>query len=311
MSLIKGSLALPVYEALEGQPTLGQPAVPVYEVTEGELAEFGMAPIPVVLVAADSGVPLMGGAAQPIVIKPATGLITGGPATPVYLIGGGPAPVTNPYELPSFRWYMALDDNTYSNILGGAAPCYQAAGDHIETDGILNLGMTHDFIAGRFVSDVISEYYEPAQGAFTLNFWMRLDQAHTAISEKLYIWGEAGRDSVAVKIETTASGEFRWYDTGGWFDLTTPAVAVGSWHLFTITNDGGTLNLYFDGAAISAPVTIGPSWVMPSMDQVFEFYLGNAGYRNTFDEMAYWSAVLTSGQVSMLWNLGVGSFYRP
>ena len=117
--------------------------------------------------------------------------------------------------------------------------------------------------------------------------------------------------------ETVANRIFAYMDSGVIYD--------GEWHMYTLTYDGGTPIAYKDGVNLESTVTYinsseGNLTVNYNHPNIANFTIGydtdRAGglperhYKGYLDEFGFWKRALTSDEVKLLYNNGLGLSYN-
>jgi hypothetical protein len=89
-------------------------------------------------------------------------------------------------------------------------------------------------------------------------------------------------------------------------------IVNNTWYLVTLTWDGSHVNLYLNGAAVTAPV----AQTVTPVSSLYSFrigargdYLGSTLFQGTIDEVGAWNRALSSTEVTGLYNAGAGLQY--
>jgi RHS repeat-associated protein len=156
-------------------------------------------------------------------------------------------------------------------------------------------------------------------GPLTVSFWMKTSDPGTG--HDAGIVGKWGSSNTGYQINTE-NGGYLFFRLGPDPDdisnqNTTYADHVynnqkvndGTWHLITCTYDGTTARIYIDGSlAADRAISVSLSNTGDFVAGRFSINTGNY-YNGYLDEIGVWSRALSSGDVSTLYNSGVGSAY--
>jgi hypothetical protein len=112
---------------------------------------------------------------------------------------------------------------------------------------------------------------------------------------------------------TPGGGDLQFYSSAGIVNAPV-SLQTGVWEQFVATRNGGTLDLYFDGALIGSGSLTGA--MTASTNPLLVGARNSADGRNftvdgLIDEVGIWDRPLSGTEVSALWNGGAGERIAP
>jgi len=213
------------------------------------------------------------------------------------------------------HYYKADDSGSFPDSTGGSdgtinGATYTASG---KINGAYDFDGNNDTIDLGFSVD--SGY----NTAFTVSHWVKLDTLDND-----------SRPTITTDVATSGRGFTIYFDTSGWGMTNTVftwvhdgstirvvsadngAITTGVWYHIVVTwdNSSNTLNLYLNGSNVNNIKSSGT----PGNMALNEFVIGfNTGQQNYFggivDEVGFWKRVLTTDEISDLYNSGDGLTY--
>lgn len=178
-----------------------------------------------------------------------------------------------------------------------------------ETDGAIVLG----FNEGQLQNFVMYNY----QGPLTWSFWAKcLDGPSADRANLVYQRGSTGADYVFEYSGPDPGGHRRFsWDTGpgvGSLNVTSPSGTIdGNWHHYIATMDAATPSngaMYIDGVLVDTSVGT-MKMVVAQTGEFWWGYFGGEANRWASQNLGIWNRVLSTTDVTLLYNSGVG--YDP
>lgn len=213
--------------------------------------------------------------------------------------------------------YYKYDENTGTSVgdsVGSNTGTWHGSGT-VWTTGKINSG-------GQFASGnsnyVLATISSNLSGSFSLSCWFQVSSFssastlfHSHVASYDNYWAELSVDNVNKCLSWNLFDGTHNPNIAG----TTNEIVLNTWcHAVAIRDTGlGKIRIYFngsqDGADVADTTTVTPTYS--------DFYMGakhTGGTVNQFssglqDEVGIWSRVLTSGDVTSLYNAGAGSQY--
>jgi len=145
----------------------------------------------------------------------------------------------------------------------------------------------------------------------SVSLWFRTDDTSFSPNE-MFAWGNLGVTyNYVVGLYTNAGIFVSGYGDPQW-TTTTPYINYNDddWHLIVVTLGSGSHKIYIDGSLID---TTSATFDTGGGGTVKNAVIGNYGPSGTedwtgeIDDMAIWNRVITSGEVTDLWNSGDGA----
>lgn len=168
-----------------------------------------------------------------------------------------------------------------------------------------NLGGINDYSVSMWFKKGVASGY-PSGGVFEADMFGT--QNTTTIYQYFkFGWHTSYVDQPLIAIATTSS-DYRL--------VTAPAITDTSWHHIVVVRAGSSLNAYIDGVAVTltARTTGGAPTATISTGNPTKFGtvggVTDAHFNGSIDEVGVWNRVLTSTEVTNLYNGGVGLPYQ-
>ena len=209
-------------------------------------------------------------------------------------------------------WTMDGDLNDTAGALGSTASTTADNGSVVGTAGSVSFGAGKFGDAGVFdgedgyVSVPTSADLEKAGQSLSISAWLRADEFDTGW-QALVAKGEGSNYRVARRGSETTNEMSYAGGTGDIFGG--PDVLDGQWHhLVAITNNGGTTELWLDGANVATGP--GPAALTDTGQPLF---IGNnpealgREWQGAIDDLAIWGRSLTDDEIGQIWNGGAGA----
>jgi len=145
----------------------------------------------------------------------------------------------------------------------------------------------------------------------SVSLWFRTDDTSFSPNE-MFAWGNLGSTyNYVVGLYTNAGIFVSGYSSPQW-TTTTPYINYNDddWHLIVVTLGSGTHKIYIDGSEIDSRSAV---FDTGGGGTVKNAVIGNFGaggsedWTGELDDMAIWNRVITSGEVTSLWNSGDGA----
>ncbi len=201
---------------------------------------------------------------------------------------------------------------TRADATGNTSGLAENGGAVSDTTGILINSAVFTGSATDYLHSTDSGYSIGA-GDFTINFWVYLT---TLLQNPFLVLGTGGAgDSYRVKYNGANVGDNSWSwliadNSGNAPSVSTPfgtGLTVNTWAMITVWRDHSagspTVNICINnGTVYSATDTAG------SLRTVSDFQVGN-GVTGRIDEIGFWNRVLTSGEITSLYNSGAAFAY--
>lgn len=162
--------------------------------------------------------------------------------------------------------------------------------------------------------------------AFTVNFWVKMNTVPSN-NTATYLWNWGDNSTTNKK----GGMEVQYYNNSGTPELyivrqqnaygtnnqygAAQTLTTGTWYMLTFTWDGSTESLYVNGSGSalvsgSSTITGSNSSNGTGTGLAVGRYLTGGSYSNAeFDEIGQWNRVLTSGEISSLYNSGAAFQY--
>lgn len=224
--------------------------------------------------------------------------------------------------LDSLRGYWKLDETSGTVVTDavGIQNGTRTAGVTVGATGKLGYANTFNLSA-----DVINISYNtntvPKGADFSFTAWIKLDSLPSVVGHENYIfqqnvgaspWSahwihvDDADDKITVGSRNTSGTTYNVRSTA--------ALEVGTWYhvVFVNPGDGADLILYINGADVSADAgTFSGTLYEGLSNTCIGNAYGGAGtqFEGTIDSPAIWGRVLTSGEVTTLYNSGNGKTY--
>lgn len=148
-----------------------------------------------------------------------------------------------------------------------------------------------------------------AGDAWSMNVWLNLSSAPNGLDYAAG-FGNNSNDNGGADPNGMSGGArgFLNFGTGYYFwgadadaDSGTAYIADGQWHMYTITQSGGTVSMYIDGNLVVSGAPSGPFNDAPITVQVGnQPALWTDTFRGGVDEFTIWEGELTAGEVAAL-----------
>lgn len=224
-----------------------------------------------------------------------------------------PAEVTQLYNAGTGLTYP------FSPLLTGLVSYYPLEGNANDSLGINNgtpTNITFSIANGKilqgggFLGTTSSTILTPKNGfpvgAGTRTYvsWIKTSSSSLQV---FYLYGDTTTASTAFAFLINTSGQLG-IGTGGGVDFfTSTVVNDGNWHFIVSTYDGTTLKIFIDNVnQLSSPATLNTSGGSTTFQ--FSWTLG-APFSGSMDEVGLWNRVLTTPEITQLWNDGAGLTY--
>lgn len=231
----------------------------------------------------------------------------------------------------SFTPFLSRAAIEYSD--GTVEALYHMNGDSVDASGNghngTDTGMTYP-LSGKFLNAARFTNTYPTNGSsisatvnnlgtWSVNFWINTSSTIGGTGD----WGVfsvghwSGTGDWTTHIDNNSGSKNRM-DNQGYNNTTDPNedsvdIAAGSWKMYTITYDGTNkvIKTYIDGT-LDKNITSSPTF--NTINFGVEFYIGTwlvgSNYRGMnngyIDEFVLWNKVLSSTEVTALWNSGYG-----
>lgn len=210
----------------------------------------------------------------------------------------------------SLQRYYRLDESSGTSAfdIGGTGQTGTTHGS--PTQGVAGLLAVDTDTCYTFASGSSQFITAPGTGlptgnsAFSYAVWFKFASNPASNSTLFYYGGTASKSGSSLWIDS--SGKLNCDVLLGTGQITsTLAVTTATPHLAVVTWNGTTLTLYLDGASVGTPTTPGALSLVTT-----NYIIGDnnttAYYSGQLDEQTFYSAALTSGQVSALYTAGHG-----
>ena len=180
------------------------------------------------------------------------------------------------------------------------------------------LGTSYDFEIGDgdYINlnngDTVGEDLD-LTGDFTFCTWIQIESFYTSLSKNNYIMGKRGSiSSYQIVFRVTSTGYLQLLTSGGTVEDTKTAFTTGSYQFACVTrDDNGDTTFYKNGVELDSPTS--KSLVHKDSDFYIgrtEYYAQDArGFDGLIDEVGIWERVLSSSEISDLYNGGDGITY--
>lgn len=227
-----------------------------------------------------------------------------------------PSPSPSPSTAPSYQSgllaYWKMDEGSWVNNCSTTYSLIDSVGTNNARScpgvgPIPGIGQ----IGNGGVLDGVDDYLQtltaplnPSTGDFSVAFWVKLN-ASTGADQIFIAQGDGsfttGRTWMGYRQGTGTQFSF----LGGTFSFGTINFTLGSWHHAVLVRSGTSLTLYLDGVVDNS--TIINSFENANGPLKFGSCKASGCYlKGMFDDMAIWNRGLTSGEVTQLYNLGIG-----
>lgn len=118
---------------------------------------------------------------------------------------------------------------------------------------------------------------------------------------------DSANNAFGLFLGTDGTGDLVFFGNGGANDLSITTISGGVWSHVVVTYDGTTLTAYVNGSsAASALRTLATSAGNTNIGRRTD---NTASWDGAIDEVGVWSRALTAGEVTQLYNGGVGLQY--
>jgi hypothetical protein len=204
--------------------------------------------------------------------------------------------------LDNLEGYWAFENSGADGSGNGRAVTLQGGATY--GAGRLGQGLLLDGAQGSGASRILDDAVFDFAGDFAIQVWVNPDETsrEQTLIEK-FIGGGGPTWTL-----TFLGGQFYVSGTGAVINTGTGFTA-GAWHQVIVSRSGGTISVYYDGAA--GP-TGGLAGALPDTTAPLLIGARNASDgRNftldgTIDEVAIWSRALSEAEIGSLWNGGAG-----
>lgn len=144
-------------------------------------------------------------------------------------------------------------------------------------------------------------------GSLSINMWIYMTNAHLTTTANLF--GDTNVGWYFPYDQGTNQYDLRYYiATTAFTDGTATTYAASTWYMITMVKSAGTVSFYRNGILLGTPSTIGGDATV-----TYDKYIGGDPASEPFpgriDEVGYWSRALTTGEITTLYNAGVGKTY--
>jgi mucin-19 len=173
-----------------------------------------------------------------------------------------------------------------------------------------------------------SGFYDNANNAITSSSFTGVTNATFAAWINIQAYDAAttvvfGGDNVSsgdatrsFQLAVGTAGSLNWvhWNTGGTIDTlnSSATMATGVYHFIVGTYDGTTIKLYINGALVSSKTTVASGNIRNKTGLAIG-QIGNSNtagrFKGTIDEVGIWSRALTSDEIIVLYNAGLGTQY--
>ena len=213
--------------------------------------------------------------------------------------------------LSGLQVYYKLEDLTDSS--GGALTLTNNNGVTFVAGKVNNAAHFTD-TSTQFLSHVDATGYQPGTGDWSISAWFNLTSGKT--SNCLLEYGKvAATHAAGYNLRTSNTNILGTISDGTnlAFKINTATINDGAWHFVIVTfARGGNMSMYIDNAAAqTASIAAVTGSVNDNSAVGLTIGKDDSGdyWDNLIDEVGMWNRVLTSTEISTLWNSGNGTTY--
>ena len=155
-----------------------------------------------------------------------------------------------------------------------------------------------------------SNFTSTAGGSLSINLWIYMTNAHVTNHQMLFGSNSAyGPEFYLPEDQGTNQYDMRFKSgTQAAGDNTATTYAATTWYMLTCVKSGTTVTFYRNGAQCGTPSTL-----TSDLTETYTQYIGgdpsSEAFPGRIDEVGYWSRALTTGEITTLYNAGVGKTY--
>jgi arabinan endo-1,5-alpha-L-arabinosidase len=144
--------------------------------------------------------------------------------------------------------------------------------------------------------------------AYTISLWLKPNDL-TSLNQSIFANSDTGGFVLRVVEDNSAPRLlFGQYDGGDWQLVTSDtSLTEGEWYHVVLQWTGDVILIYVNGILDCTPVSCSALSQVGGGFSLF-YENGNASYDGTIDELGYWERILSTEEITALYNSGTGLF---
>jgi hypothetical protein len=220
---------------------------------------------------------------------------------------GNSYPFTDNLTTSLFAYYKLDESSGNASDSSGNGYTLTNNGTVTYTTGKINNGALFDNTIGKNL-DYNGNLGFAGGGTRTYACWVNV----SSFSATGYILDNttttAGSGSANKRFILYSENDSKIHMYAGTNEVLTSALSTGTWYFVVVTQNGTTWELFLNGTS-QGTTSMGSATISDNSFRIGESHAGGGAGKSTTDEVGIWGRVLTSSEITSLYNSGTGLSY--